>query len=174
MNKNTLKICDINHLDIQKATNNHIDNMHKNSPDKIIKKNSLEDNIDDIGLKKRKKRNRKKKKKTEDQSQSELLCDKDKSQNITANQDIANHDHCNTIDTLDHIISDKTNMDINIDIDIDIDIDQTGEKMNRNEFKTNLLNNLISIKTMDAVKLPEHRGFSEESIQYACEKNSIN
>lgn len=76
MNKNPLKVCDINHLDIQKATNNHIDNMHKYSPDKLVKKNSLnkdEDNLDDNALKKRKKRNRKKKKKTDDQSQSETI-----------------------------------------------------------------------------------------------------
>lgn len=59
---------------------------------------------------------------------------------------------------------------------MDIDINQSDNKVGnvREEIKTNLLNNIISIKTMDSVKLPEHRGFSEESIQYACEKNSIN
>lgn len=59
---------------------------------------------------------------------------------------------------------------------MEIDIDQSDVKVSsvKDDLKTNLLKNIISIKTMDSVKLPEHRGFSEESIQYACEKNSIN
>lgn len=170
MNKNPIKLCDFNHLDIQKATNDH---MNKNSPDKCIVREGMgnEDNGDENALKKRKKRNRKKKKKTEEQSISitnndnDKDKDKDKSTNkiISEHDNTISNDNCNLIDKVDDLNSDIIDIDINLDIDIDIN--HSGMKLHRNDLKTNLLNNIISIKTMDTVKLPEHRGFSEESIQ---------
>lgn len=46
-------------------------------------------------------------------------------------------------------------------------------KISDSEKIINELNTHIN-KISEKSKLPEHRGLSTESIQYACEKNSIN